>query len=1274
MISLRCTLTKAGTQDHSKDLPGRVAVDNVSPVEEIAASPRLTTCADICCWGFWLLSPTSPGQSQAQEYLTKCNLNNILGPSCGWTLESHARTATSEAQFHHAQENVPLNPFGHRRLKSGLLNVSGDVCVEFWFHKPGQTTADLRMLVQDVSAERQLWTLHGSVPSSWQQVFVSLSYSEDTTIQIIFEAAQERSEDENIAIDNIGVRKGLCGEQCTPGSGFWTGDACTTQCTCFNLGLICSPASCPEQHTCETSNGLLGCYPSSDTCIVRANSHCSTFDGAELHLIRTCTYNLATVCRNSSDIPYFRVEAQYEKGENGLTSSTSSIQQIHVDLQNLRVSMLQRQKHKVIVNGLWRSLPLSLNEDQVIIQLTGDTVILKTDFQLNVLFNMNDEVNVTVPTLYSAEVCGLCEKFSQWMDTDLMQYNGSQRTDRNTFERSWQKEAIKCETPFPPELCTRQERAKYGSVPGCGTLLLKEGPFSKCSNVINTDYFFRWCVLDMCGTQGNQNVLCGVLQAYAEACKRAGVEIPAWRNASACPMVCPSNSHYIACASSCPATCSARDTPKGCGSCEEQCRCDPGFLLSGGLCVSAEDCGCWRNNQHYKKGKIFMDEDCHSQCQCMGQDEIQCAPASCANSEVCKIKKGVRGCYPSSVATCQVFGDPHFITFDGKLFDFQGKCNYTLVKTLGNSTVPFVLTVRNENRGNPAWSALNSIALSMRGLHVAIRTGRKVYVNGHLAQLPAQPNAEVEVFLKKPYVQVETIFGMRLLFDGKHRLFVQVDERHQAEVHGLCGTYSNNQFDDFITPDGMLLVNPEDFANSWKTEDHEWECVVNPPPLQECNPQLENAGYEECSILFGDPFKPCHWFVPPQLHVNSCVYDYCATLGDIQQLCISLESYVATCQLSEVYLEEWQEGTICVMPSFINYSRNQHCLLMPFPLASPLDCNFDNGECGWEQLLTDSFDWFRHRGPTPSDLTGPSHDHTTGDGHYMYIEGDRPHYGDSARMLSPACYATGPACLRFWYHMYGTANAMALNLYQLQGNVVIKIWSKTNNHGDLWHPAHAEFNISGKFQIIVEGIRGSTHQSDISLDDISLQQGTCSGSSSTVVETTTPLATSGPVCSFQCSFEKDICSWNQLHTDSFDWTRQRGSTPTSMTGPSSDHTTGDGHYLYIEASSVHNGDAARLLSPQCSVPGPHCLHFWYHMYGSASNMGLRVNLLEKQTAQTLWSAQNNQGNVWHKVQVELETSGTFQIIFEGRRGTDEHSDVAVDDVNLQHGKCPEVHA
>jgi hypothetical protein len=43
---------------------------------------------------------------------------------------------------------------------------------------------------------------------------------------------------------------------------------------------------------------------------------------------------------------------------------------------------------------------------------------------------------------------------------------------------------------------------------------------------------------------------------------------------------------------------------------------------------------------------------------------------------------------------------------------------------------------------------------------------------------------------------------------------------------------------------------------------------------------------------------------------------------------------------------------------------------------------------------------------------------------------------------------------------------------------------------------------------------------------------------------------------FRCNFEYGKCIFEDLRDDDFDWTRQRGSTPSGATGPLFDHTYG----------------------------------------------------------------------------------------------------------------------
>ena len=52
---------------------------------------------------------------------------------------------------------------------------------------------------------------------------------------------------------------------------------------------------------------------------------------------------------------------------------------------------------------------------------------------------------------------------------------------------------------------------------------------------------------------------------------------------------------------------------------------------------------------------------------------------------------------------------------------------------------------------------------------------------------------------------------------------------------------------------------------------------------------------------------------------------------------------------------------------------------------SAVGCNFDKSTCGFVQDNSDNFNWTRHMGSTPSSNTGPSADHTTGNGINIFL-------------------------------------------------------------------------------------------------------------------------------------------------------------------------------------------------------------------------------------------------------------------------------------------------
>nr|CAB3263601.1 MAM and LDL-receptor class A domain-containing protein 1-like [Phallusia mammillata] len=162
---------------------------------------------------------------------------------------------------------------------------------------------------------------------------------------------------------------------------------------------------------------------------------------------------------------------------------------------------------------------------------------------------------------------------------------------------------------------------------------------------------------------------------------------------------------------------------------------------------------------------------------------------------------------------------------------------------------------------------------------------------------------------------------------------------------------------------------------------------------------------------------------------------------------------------------------------------------------------------------------------------------------------------------------------------------------------------------------------------------------------------------------------------FYCDFETSgLCNFLDDTSDDFDWMRNNGTTPSSDTGPSRDHTLGsdNGHYMFIEASRPRQpGDKARLVSPLMEPTTGQCLEFYYHMFGvGAGELQVHMQHAGARTRTQVWADIGNHGDQWKRAKTTISSDLPFQIVFEGIRGTDYHSDIAFDDVIIKPGACP----
>lgn len=192
---------------------------------------------------------------------------------------------------------------------------------------------------------------------------------------------------------------------------------------------------------------------------------------------------------------------------------------------------------------------------------------------------------------------------------------------------------------------------------------------------------------------------------------------------------CPPNSHYNLCAPGCTETCVNLSELNCSRPCAEACQCDHGYILSGQTCVPQAECGCFYQGRYYNQHQMFyVHEQCLELCRCGENGTVSCQTSSCGPGEACRVVNGVLGCHPVSYGRCVATGDPHYFSFDGRRFDFQGACAYTLAKVcdqIGGRLINFSVDTTNEQIGNIGVSVIKNVTVTVYNLTITIRRGER---------------------------------------------------------------------------------------------------------------------------------------------------------------------------------------------------------------------------------------------------------------------------------------------------------------------------------------------------------------------------------------------------------------------------------------------------------------------------------------------------------------------------------------------------------------------
>ncbi|CAG9836626.1 unnamed protein product [Diabrotica balteata] len=650
-----------------------------------------------------------------------------------------------------------------------------------------------------------------------------------------------------------------------------------------------SPSGLTEVTVVEGGNGgsesiiVETKLPAPGTCFAWGGSHYKTFDNRIYSFKSRCPHVLV---RDSKDSTFSIITQDSDECQSNPELCHKNI---NIFLQNVNYLLSKTNDGQPLFKSGDKVLPIPGRVPGIRVEMEAHNLLVSLDtVGVEMLWDGRNLIQVAVKENLWNRTEGLCGILDGDVSTDIVTQDGEATKNILTFASSWKVDYIgnRCEdSPSEDAVCTHQPEKAENATNFCNKLI-KDNRFRQCQNLLDIGFLYDACRSDYCNCLDSNDptaCACDNFDVYVKHCTLFGIKgLSNWRDENTCPMKCSNGKIYQACGSV--------NRQPTCGSISE------GKVESDEKCV--EGCFC-------PEGTVLHEGSCitRDKCPCMLRGKSFEAGAS--------VPKDCNTC------TCS---------------EGQWICTQAM---------NFPLSILS---GMP--SCTKTVTIRVNDQIIKLKQNHELVVNGQ--DIIQVPFTIAGIRIKKVssiFLQTTLPNGIDVWWDGSNRVYIDLPAKFNEETRGLCGTFNNNQKDDFLTPQDDVEQSVIAFANKWKTTEH---CQDLPEvvPTHPCDRNIHRRGQAEeyCAKIKSELFKgklispvnflgndtktahdhlceehfqfinenSCHWFVDPEQFYKDCLYDMCSCESPVSKcLCPIMASYASECSRQGIKVDWRSEVREC---------------------------------------------------------------------------------------------------------------------------------------------------------------------------------------------------------------------------------------------------------------------------------------------------------------------------------------------------------------------------